>query len=70
MDKQTVWRIVGAGCGILLGVLMLTIGFWKAVLLGALAVVGWTLAGSTVLRDWIKALRDQVKASRRVDSDI
>ena len=33
-------KLIGAGCGVVLGVLLLTMGFWKTLLLGGLAVAG------------------------------
>lgn len=45
MTKQLVQRLVGAGVGILIGILWLTIGFWKTLLLTVLAALGWLLSG-------------------------
>lgn len=44
MNGQIV-RWIGVLVGLLAGVLLLTIGFWKTVLLAALGFVGWLLTG-------------------------
>lgn len=40
-------RFWGVAAGILLGVLMLCIGFWRTLLLGICAFLGWWLTGPT-----------------------
>lgn len=46
MTRQTVIRAIGAALGLLAGILILTIGFWKTLLLAALAALGWFLSGA------------------------
>ncbi len=70
MDRRMIVRIVGAGLGVLLGVLMLTIGFWKALLLGLLGAAGWYLAGNTTFKDWVRTICEQFKAARSQGKDI
>jgi uncharacterized membrane protein len=49
MNKETVKSIIGIVCGLISGILILTIGFWKTLLLVALATLGWWLSGARQL---------------------
>ena len=46
MTRQHIIRIVGGALGVLAGILILTIGFWRTLLLAVLAALGWFLTGS------------------------
>jgi len=49
MNKEMVKGIIGAASGLIAAVLILTIGFWKTLLIVALAALGWWLAGARQL---------------------
>ncbi len=38
-------RVVGIAIGLVLGIVWMSIGFWQAVLTGALALIGWFIGG-------------------------
>ena len=46
MNKETVKGLVGSVLGLAIAILILTIGFWKTLLLVALAALGWWLSGA------------------------
>ena len=57
--------IIGAGIGLVLAVLMLTIGFFKTLLIILLGGVGALIGGVPVIRDRIKDLFEKLFASRK-----
>lgn len=46
MPATLIKRIVGAALGIAAAIMILFIGFWKTLLIAALAFLGWWLTGS------------------------
>ncbi|MBQ3222284.1 MAG: DUF2273 domain-containing protein [Clostridia bacterium] len=46
MSNPMIKRLVGAAIGVAIAVMMLFLGFWKTLLIVALAAAGWWLAGS------------------------
>lgn len=46
MSESLIKRLVGALAGVGCAVLILFIGFWRTLLIAALASLGWWLAGS------------------------
>lgn len=66
MTKQMIIRLVGAALGLLAGILMLTIGFWKTLLLILLSAAGWYLSGNTKLGD---KLSEGIKRIRALMGD-
>lgn len=61
MTKEVVWRIVGALLGVLVGILLMTIGFWRTLLIVALAALGWYLAGSKGLAQKLFQAIDRIR---------
>ncbi len=61
MNKETVKSIIGIVCGLISGILILTIGFWKTLLLVALATLGWWLAGARQLPQGFYDLLARIK---------
>ena len=45
MTKDKLQRLLGAVAGLLVGILFLTIGFWKTLLLVLLGSIGWLAMG-------------------------
>lgn len=62
MPENLIKRIVGAGVGLAVGVMILFIGFFRTLLLVALGALGWWLCGSRTIPqpviDWIKRIRN------------
>lgn len=50
MKQVLIGRVIGAACGLIAAILILTIGFWKTLLIAALVAVGWFVAGSSVVK--------------------
>ena len=53
-------KLIGAGCGIVLGVLLLTVGFWKTLLLGGLGCLGAYLFGVSDKQQSLKEFINRV----------
>ncbi len=66
MTKQMIERLIGTGLGIVVGILMLSIGFWKTLLLVVLAVIGWVLSSETGVRAWISEIVSRLRSSREL----
>lgn len=49
MSKEWILRLIGVGVGLLAGILLLTIGFWKTLLLFVLGGIGWFMGGNRKL---------------------
>jgi hypothetical protein len=49
MDKKTVKGLLFSILGLVSAILILTIGFWKALLIVGLTAVGWWLSGTRQL---------------------
>jgi uncharacterized membrane protein len=61
MKKETVKGLIGGICGLVAGILILTIGFWKTLLLAALSALGWWFAGARQLPQSFYDLLARVK---------
>lgn len=46
MSSEMIKRIIGAAAGVVIGLLMLIIGFFRTLLLVVLGALGWWLCGS------------------------
>ncbi len=53
MSPEMVKKFVGAGLGIVIGLMWILIGFWKTLLLAGLAGLGWWLCGSREVPEWL-----------------
>jgi uncharacterized membrane protein len=49
MNRDTAKGLFGSALGLIAAILILTIGFWKTLLLVALAALGWWLSGARQL---------------------
>jgi uncharacterized membrane protein len=61
MNKETVKGLVGSVLGLIIAILILTIGFWKTLLLVALAALGWWLSGARQLPQGFYDLLARIK---------
>ena len=53
MTPEMVKKLVGAGLGVVIGLMWIMIGFWRTVLLAGLAGLGWWLCGSREIPEWL-----------------
>jgi uncharacterized membrane protein len=49
MSKEMAKGLIGITLGLVIGILFLTIGFWKTVLLAGLGAAGWLFSGARQL---------------------
>ena len=61
MNKETVKGLIGSVLGLIIAILILTIGFWKTLLLVALAGLGWWLSGARQLPQGLYDLLARIK---------
>ncbi|HIT00356.1 MAG TPA: DUF2273 domain-containing protein [Candidatus Faecaligallichristensenella faecipullorum] len=61
MPKEYIKQIIGALVGLIVGILFLTIGFWKTLLLVALSAAGWWLMGERKFPHWLIALLNRIQ---------
>jgi uncharacterized membrane protein len=61
MNKETIKGLLGGLLGLIAAILILTIGFWKAVLIVGLAALGWWLSGARQLPQSIYDLLGRIK---------
>ena len=54
MSPKMTKQIIGAAVGVVIGLMMLLIGFFKTLLLVALGLLGWWLCGSRVIPQPVK----------------
>lgn len=64
MTKETIVRIIGALLGVLVGILFMTIGFWRTLLIVVLAAAGWYVAGSKTLTTAVANMIERFRYSR------
>ena len=64
MPKEYIKQIIGALVGLIVGILFLTIGFWKTLLLVALSAAGWWLMGERKFPHWLIALLNSHRAAK------
>jgi len=60
MSPKMIKQIIGAAAGVVIGLLMLLIGFFKTLLLVVLGLVGWWLCGSRTIPQPVKEFIDRV----------
>lgn len=60
MSPKMTKQIVGAAVGVVIGLLMLLIGFFKTLLLVALGLIGWWLCGSRTIPQPVRDFADRV----------
>ena len=60
MSPEMTRQIIGAAAGVVIGLLMLLIGFFKTLLLVALGLIGWWLCGSRTIPQPVKEFFDRV----------
>ena len=60
MPPKMTKQIIGAAAGVVIGLLMLFIGFFKTLLLVALGLAGWWLCGSRTIPQPVKDFVDRV----------
>ncbi len=53
MSSEMVKKFVGAGLGLVIGLMWIFIGFWRTILLVGLAGLGWWLCGSREIPEWL-----------------
>ena len=54
MSPKMVKQFIGAGLGLLIGLMCLWVGFFKTLLLVGLAGLGWWLCGSREVPEWLQ----------------
>ena len=64
MPSKLMKQIIGAAVGVVIGLMMLFIGFFRTLLLVALGALGWWLCGSRPIpqpvSDFIQRIKDQI----------
>lgn len=64
MPSRMIKQIIGAAVGVVIGLMMLFIGFFRTLLLVALGALGWWLCGSRSipkpLKDFMDRIKDQI----------
>ena len=60
MSPKMIKQIIGAAAGVVIGLLMLLIGFFKTLLLVVLGFAGWWLCGSRIVPQPVKEFIDRV----------
>ena len=61
MPEEYIKQSIGALVGLIVGILFLTIGFWKTLLLVALSAAGWWLMGERKFPHWLIALLNRIQ---------
>lgn len=61
MNKETVKGLLGGTLGLITAILILTIGFWKTLLLVGLAAAGWWLSGARQLPQGVYEFLARIK---------
>lgn len=60
MPSRMMKQIVGAAVGVVIGLMMLFIGFFRTLLLVALGGLGWWLCGSRTIPQPVKDLAERI----------
>lgn len=60
MPEKLMKQIIGAAVGVVIGLLMLFIGFFRTILLVALGAVGWWLCGSRVIPQPVREIWNRI----------
>ena len=60
MSPKMMKQIIGAAVGVVIGLMMLFIGFFKTLLLVVLGLAGWWLCGSRTIPQPVKDFADRV----------
>ena len=61
MSPKMLKQIIGAAAGVLIGLMILLIGFGKTLLLCALAAIGWWVCGGCVVAEPVRELAENIK---------
>lgn len=61
MPQKLVKQIIGAAAGVVIGLMILFIGFFRTLLLVALGALGWWLCGSRTVPQGLKDLAARIK---------
>ena len=57
-----IWKqVIGAAIGVVIGLLMLLIGFWTTLLVCVLAALGWRICGGCVVSESVIELLEKIK---------
>lgn len=60
MSPKMMRQIIGAAVGVVIGLMIIFIGFFKTLLLVVLGLAGWWLCGSRTIPQPVKDFADQV----------
>jgi uncharacterized membrane protein len=61
MSPKLLRQIIGASVGLLIGLLILLIGFGRTLLLCLLALLGWWVCGGCVISEPVRELMERIK---------
>ena len=61
MSPKLLRQIIGASVGLLIGLMILLIGFGKTLLLCLLALLGWWVCGGCVVSEPVRELIERIK---------
>jgi len=61
MSPKMLKQIIGASVGLLIGLLILLIGFGRTLLLCLLALLGWWICGGCVISEPVRELAARIK---------
>ena len=69
MSPKTMKQIIGAAVGVVIGLMILFIGFFRTLLLVALGLAGWWLCGSRTVPQPVKEFAGRVKEQAKILMD-
>ncbi len=61
MSPKLLRQIIGASVGLLIGLMILLIGFGRTLLLCLLALLGWWVCGGCVISEPVRELMERMK---------
>ena len=61
MSPKLLKQIIGASVGLLIGLMILLIGFGRTLLLCLLALLGWWVCGGCVISEPVRELMERMK---------
>ena len=61
MSPKLLRQIIGASVGLLIGLMILLIGFGRTLLLCLLALLGWWVCGGCVIAEPVRELMERIK---------
>ncbi len=65
MPKSLIKQLIGLGVGLVIGVMILLLGFFRTLLLVALGGLGWWLCGSREIPRPLIDFIDRIRSSRQ-----